>query len=1282
MPSELTSSIGRFGLIAAGGYAFGPIGAAAGAVLGSFLFASSGPKIEGPRLGDLEVSSSAYGGVIPVAFGVQKVAGSMIWATDIDEDKNTRKEGGGLFGGGQKIVEYRYFANFAVAFGEGPAGGVLRIWAGDRLIADLRAGAGAYANHPKYNFRIYLGTEDQEPDRLIRQHVPANAAPAHRGLVYIVFDNLPLDEFGNRIPPITAEIAWAGAPQAVVKDTTFLSATAYFTNSAVLDSERGFLYYKTSPDGIGRIRTSGMVEDLRVPATELGIDLEGVKAIDSRGDLYVTHGITEQSFRKVDGDTLQVVASASFSSQVELATVSAYTLTGRIDFVLALGFLSAPARIFFADDLSVFWQGQNVSSRPVGVVGGVSDFGACEAWFVAYPSIVLGDTTATVNILHVRMELPFTVSPVTGFPATVKPKLITLAASAFGASEFRILSPCYDEQNDRLIFLIDLDAPGQNRHLVSYSAASGIVWFVPASGNLPHQARFTDGKIRLVNGTSVITRSAEDGSLISSQGGFTGTSGIVRFDPRTGALYTPTSGSGIEQWLPGRSSDDSAALGDVVTALCERVGLSAADLDVTELTDEVHGFGIARQISARGALELLAAAYAFDAVESDHQLKFKKRGRAPSRVIAEQDLVPVNPEREAFIETRAQEVDLPARFTVVYQDLERDADIGTQYAKRVAGPSSAMHSQNVATFDLPLMLTAVEAKGIALRQLHSAWLERTGYEWRLPWTHVDLEPADVVQVALDDGTLLNIRLLETELGANLELAWKTVLEESSSYTVTAVPGGGLNYLPQVDPVSSEARLFLLDVPLLRDSDDAGRAASGHYWAAGAYFDPPWRGAVLFASDDGAVYVAADETLDAVAWGVARTALPDTALPFQTDLTSALHLTMVSGSLASVGNLEMLNGANLAALIRADGNAEFIQFQDVALSQGVYTLTTLLRGRRGTEVFTGGHAVGDLFVLLGGEGVTRRPLALDRIGDTLFYRAVGRGGDLRDATTRQLTLAGNDLKPYAPAHLAASGPLNDAADVTFTWVRRARVGGELLDGSGEAPLAEDAEAYELDLVRDSGAVARTASGLTSPTYTYTQADQTADHDPDDRVVLARAYQVSAQVGRGFAAGLDLENSGAVAIVGGEPDAAGSCGSSRNFTSADTLAQQYTAGTTGDLVSVSLYFSGTGTPNVRVGVYSDNGGLPDALLAEGTGVAPGGSGWHEIDLATPVAVADTDVIWVAAQVSASINSCSPGSLANTGRRLNSQGYASGLADPFGSSSTYNNTRGMRYKIEVTP
>ena len=174
----------------------------------------------------------------------------------------------------------------AARTGEGPAGGVLRIWAGDRLIVDLRAGAGAYANHPKYRFRIYLGTEDQEIDPLIRQHVENStnfdghdATPAFRGLVYIVFEDLPLDEFGNRIPPITAEIAWAGAPQAVVKDTTFLSATGYFTDTVALDAPRGYLYYRTnnSPSELARISvSSGMVEELRVSETELGIDLEGV----------------------------------------------------------------------------------------------------------------------------------------------------------------------------------------------------------------------------------------------------------------------------------------------------------------------------------------------------------------------------------------------------------------------------------------------------------------------------------------------------------------------------------------------------------------------------------------------------------------------------------------------------------------------------------------------------------------------------------------------------------------------------------------------------------------------------------------------------------------------------------------------------------------------------------------------------------------------------------------------------------------------------------------------
>src|SRR5919106_3723434 len=173
----------------------------------------------------------------------------------------------------------------------------------------------------------------------------------------------------------------------------------------------------------------------------------------------------------------------------------------------------------------------------------------------------------------------------------------------------------------------------------------------------------------------------------------------------------------------------------------------------------------------------------------------------------------------------------------------------------------------------------------------------------------------------------------------------------------AVPAAGLNYIPRTEPVSSDAKLFLLDLPLLQDLDDVQRVATGTYWAGGAYFDPPWKGALLFSSDDGVVYASVDETFAAVPWGAAIYALPDTDTPFQTDTTSALRVAMVSGELASVTALEMLIGANCAALIRSDGVAEIIQFQDAVLQNGVYTLTNLLRGRRGTEVFTGGHAAG-------------------------------------------------------------------------------------------------------------------------------------------------------------------------------------------------------------------------------------------------------------------------------------------------------------------------------------
>jgi Putative phage tail protein len=340
---------------------------------------------------------------------------------------------------------------------------------------------------------------------------------------------------------------------------------------------------------------------------------------------------------------------------------------------------------------------------------------------------------------------------------------------------------------------------------VKYSAGDGVLWVTPIPElAMPRQCRFTHHVLGVYRDGRIFKIDTRSGTVIYDQTGWTGSSTPRHFwDGQTGSLLM--SDGGIHQF-PQRVSRQTVGLGEVVTALCARGGLSGSDLDVTELTDEVRGYGVARQVSLRGALELLAVAYNFDCVESDHKLRFRKRGRPVSRVIAEAELAPINDQGELFSETRAQDVDLPVRFTVRYSDEERDGDIGTQTVKRISAPSATMHSRNEATLDLPLTLTPTEAKEIGLRQCFRAWAERTSHEWHLAWTHLDVDPGDVVTIALEDGRSLTVRVVKVDIGADLELALETVVEESSTtmsrrWGAAASGSGGASWRPRPCPAS-------------------------------------------------------------------------------------------------------------------------------------------------------------------------------------------------------------------------------------------------------------------------------------------------------------------------------------------------------------------------------------------------------------------------------------------------------------------------------------------------
>ena len=202
-------------LTAVGSAVGGPIGGAIGALIGQSVdHALFGPKRrEGPRLVELAVQTSSYGAQIPKLFGTMRVAGTVIWATDLIESRASSRSGKGQPG----VSTYSYAASFAVLLSARAIRSVGRIWAEGKL---LRGAGGDFKTAT--GFRLHLGGEDQAVDPLIASAEGA-ATPAYRGAAYAVFEMLQLADFGNRIPSLTFEVI---ADEGVVLVSTIAKALA------------------------------------------------------------------------------------------------------------------------------------------------------------------------------------------------------------------------------------------------------------------------------------------------------------------------------------------------------------------------------------------------------------------------------------------------------------------------------------------------------------------------------------------------------------------------------------------------------------------------------------------------------------------------------------------------------------------------------------------------------------------------------------------------------------------------------------------------------------------------------------------------------------------------------------------------------------------------------------------------------------------------------------------------------------------------------------------------
>jgi Gene Transfer Agent (GTA)-like protein/putative tail protein len=542
-------------------------------------------------------------------------------------------------------------------------------------------------------------------------------------------------------------------------------------------------------------------------------------------------------------------------------------------------------------------------------------------------------------------------------------------------------------------------------------------------------------------------------------------------------------------WLNGRLG--AAPLDALVATVLADSGMTGADTG--DLGEGPAGYVVDRPMAPRAMLDPLALAFSFDAAEQDGVLVFRRRGGEPVIELEEDDLVLPEDAAPALL-TRGQESDLPREVSIGFTNLGNDYQSATATSRRLVGSST-----RTAHADIAMVTEDAEAERRADIWLQDLWAGRESAQFALPPSKLSLALGDVVGLTVNGRR----RLVEVQEIADTESRAVTALSiDPEVFDLALAPASrrAPNPPPAVGPVHAE----VLDLPALDDAQPPVLARL-------AVFADPWPGgeAVWSASDGlnfrrvalAAVPAIAGQTLDDLPAG-----------PTARWHNTSVRVQLYGGVLSSAPDSAVLAGVNAAAVQRADGAWEVIQFANAELvGERTYLLSRLLRGKAGSEWAMGAPLLaGAPFVLLDRNIVTVAS-GLDALDRTLQLRVVAASRDYGDPTALALeaTPQATALKPLAPVHVKAA---RGGSGVTLSWVRRTRIDGD--SWVGEVPLGEDSEQYSVDIL--SGAtVVRTLAAVT-PSVLYAAADELTDFGTTQTSLSLRVTQLSATVGAGFPA----------------------------------------------------------------------------------------------------------------------------------------------------------------------
>ncbi len=542
-------------------------------------------------------------------------------------------------------------------------------------------------------------------------------------------------------------------------------------------------------------------------------------------------------------------------------------------------------------------------------------------------------------------------------------------------------------------------------------------------------------------------------------------------------------------WLNGRLANPD--LGSLINAILTDHGHAPADARGVEGT--LTGYVIDDPQSARTSLEPLMDIFDVIVSEDGDAIAFRQSRAAAASATTVTELA--WDEAGSVVETvRVPEHELPSEALLTFREPFSQYQVAS--VRSVSQGVAGSRQQSMA---FPGILEANQA-----RALLDDWLKRTRYaretvRFAVPLPQADIAPGTVLRLPAS-GNDSDFLVTDVEDGILRTVSARQILAAPPTPWRSSFP----TTFPIVSAAIGKPHMLLLDLP----AGIGGNEAQDQFRVA--LWQSPWVARTLSVSPEDTGF-----TVRATVGQPARVGrLTEPLAPGfvgRIDKATSITVELFESEVASVSRLQLLNGANIAAVRSASGVWEILQFETAEqVGPEIWRLSGLLRGQSGTDdAMLAGATEGADFVVVD-DAVVPAGLLAGEIGLQLNWRIDGSFVDsFADSGTVKTAGGLRALTPLSPVHLKACP---SDGGLVFSWVRRGRVDADRWEGS-DIPLGEDFEQYRIEIAPADGTVVRAATA-SEPSWIYDAASIAADFVAGE--IEVTVCQFSAAVGWGVPA----------------------------------------------------------------------------------------------------------------------------------------------------------------------